>query len=289
MNRNIKTLFILTLSMSLFFITGCDFRDECYDCHDMYYLDTPYNVKTTTYDNRIQITWSSNYYTEFDRYRIYRSTRRNNGFHIIAETFSPVYNDYDVTNGITYYYAISSVDWDGYEGYLSYIVYDTPRPEGFGLILYPIETNPEDAGLDFSEFLIVPWDDPHCDVFLSYNPEYDEFYLEVGNDNIDIMYWGNSSALTDVDSVPLSGWDPDGWYPVYDESSYIIWTEDNHFAHIRITGIFSDFVRMDWAYQLDSGNPELMIRNKNYISKDEIISTHYNTKKEYNQNLRSER
>lgn len=65
-------------------------------------------------------------------------------------------------------------------------------------------------------------------------------------------------ALDDVDWAPEEGWAPDGEVPLTEGHCYIVWTWDNHFAKFRVASVAPDRVMIDWAYQVDEGNPELL-------------------------------
>ena len=72
--------------------------------------------------------------------------------------------------------------------------------------------------------------------------------------------FGHTEALSDIDWVAEeTEWNADGYVPLYEDYSYIVWTYDNHFVALRIKEVYRTHVIFDWAYQLVQGNPELKI------------------------------
>ncbi|MCD6595193.1 hypothetical protein J7L68_05925 [bacterium] len=268
--RQIILIAMLVLVGAIFLI-GCDNPNwhsnncNCYDCDDYYYDDycappTPYGVYSVTGDECVRVYWNPVYAYDLDGYRVWRGCSETGYYYLIAETPSAYFVDWDVNNGQTYYYAISAYDVYGNESYLSdEIVFDTPRPEGYGERVYIVEEFPDDAGYDFSEYWVVPYDYPSADVFFGYDDETGHYYMQAANSSTDILIYGYTDMLSDVDWAPEDGWMSGGSVNLYEDYSYLIWTSDNHFAHIRITQIGYDYILFDWAYQTDYGNPELIV------------------------------
>jgi hypothetical protein len=67
-------------------------------------------------------------------------------------------------------------------------------------------------------------------------------------------------ALRDVDFAPPSGWSADGVVEAIPGHSYILLTRDNHYAKFEVISRSSSVMNMDWAYQIDPDNPELVKR-----------------------------
>ena len=263
-----KKLSLITLTILLIatiFTIGCDTCincdddwDDCYDCGDYYAPPVPTNVRTVTHDGWIEIDWNHSYVSDFSYFKVYFSFSYDGEYSLIGQTTNLYFDDTEALNGETYFYAISAVDIYGNESNLSSTEsFDTPRPDGSGVVLWESESYPDDSGMDFSEYQIVRWDDFDCDMYFGYDPGLEAHYLQVANSETDIMHFGRTEYLESVDYAPETGWDPEGWCYVYEGHSYIIWTSDNHFAHIRIIRHYDTHIELDWAYQTDTGNPEL--------------------------------
>ncbi|MBN2544142.1 hypothetical protein JXI42_14875 [bacterium] len=264
-NLALKLILIIISGITFMAFWGCECY-ECGDCDDCWWCDdtpppVPYNVHSVTRDEMVSLYWTPLSYCDLEGYRIYRGSEPTGYYDFIGETYSACFNDYSACNGVTYYYAISSFDDNGNESELSYdLIYDTPRPEGYGVVLWDTDGYPNDAGYDFSEYIVREWDYPSTDIYLVY--ESGTFYIYPGNSMTDLLSYGYISSLDEIDIAPEDGW-VRSRIPVSSGYGYCVWTCDNHFAKIRVTRTDSpDYIRFDWAYQTDTGNPELKYGEK---------------------------
>jgi hypothetical protein len=216
-----------------------------------------------TGDREIRVMWFANAESDLDGYRVYRSTEPTGYFPRVATVGrrATSFSDRDVRNGVTYYYSISSFDDSGNESELAVnTVHDTPRPEGGGLSLDNAGIDPRRAGYDFSANRVVSGEELAADIYYWHSPEEGAWMVATErsvDDYTDIQDAGYL-ALDDVDWAPEEGWAPGGDVPLIEGHSYIVWTWDNHFAKFRVASVTADRVVIDWAYQVDEGNPELL-------------------------------
>ncbi|OQX90033.1 MAG: hypothetical protein B6D65_00125 [candidate division Zixibacteria bacterium 4484_93] len=269
-----KRLAIIGVLLSLLTSFGCDvvvYDDYCYHPHRDYPPPVPTNVHSVTGDNRVYLYWNP---CGACRYRIYRGYNETGYYYLVGETSSSYFVDFSAENGETYYYAISSVSCCGAESELSYdIVFDTPRPEGFA-ILWDADSYPDDSGYDFSEYSLVPRDYPSADIYFNYDGRY---WLSAANSMTDILIYGQIYSFDDIDYAPENGYIPGATVEIYPGWGYVIWTCDNHFAKLWITEATPEYVQFEWAYQTDTGNPELRermnekIKQLNKEDKDEVL------------------
>jgi hypothetical protein len=235
-------------------LAGC--YDETVHVRDPYPPRAPSGVYSVTGDERVTIYWDENPEEDLAGYNVYWNDEPTGRFELVATTRKTWYTDEDVRNGTTYYYTVSAVDDWGNESELSREdVHDTPRPEGFDLILYTVDSDDEAlSGYDFSRFQRTWWDEPLADVFVT--RVNGRFYLNAGKVRTDLQDAG-FVPLVDVDWAPEGGWIEQGRVELVEGHSYVVWTWDNHFAKVEVTDIRGDSVVLDWAYQIDEGNPEL--------------------------------
>jgi hypothetical protein len=176
------------------------------------------------------------------------------------------YVDTDVTNGVTYYYAVTAVDDNNNESDLSYeTIFDTPRPEDFNQLLYTANFDPSISGFKLDQGLVVPWDavsgdTPLADFFIDYDAGLETFFINVPDVMTDLQDMGYTEDFDEITYAPSDGWSFVGWSEVIEGHTYVIWTRDDHFAKIRITSAdYVDFhIVFDWAYQTASFDPGRM-------------------------------
>ncbi|MEW6016154.1 MAG: hypothetical protein AB1690_12660 [Candidatus Zixiibacteriota bacterium] len=254
MKKVILTMVTLIAGFALY---GCEENTTEYVYID-YTPAVPQGVYSITGDEAVYLFWLPVRESDLAGYRVYRSVNDDEYFYI-GSAASTEYVDRNVINGNTYYYAVTAIDDDGNESELSYeTVFDTPRPEGFGLNLADFNLYPGISGYDFSTYTILPFDHLNADIYIEYN-QYDEvFYINVTNTLTDIQDMGYTSNFDEIGYSPLDGWSTVGWSELILGHTYIIWTKDNNYAKLRVTAINAPYsVRFDWAYQTDTGNPEL--------------------------------
>lgn len=262
--RRTHLLAILLLTVGL--IAGCQ---ESGILHYYHPLPPPGGVYTITGDGRVDIGWNEIYSPQLDRYYVYRGGCEEGPYYYLGSSRDNYFVDYEVVNGVTYYYAVAATDRDGRESELSYeYIHDTPRPEGWDLC---VEDYDDYAGVDFSRYngnMIVPYDHPYCDMYILWDEEYDQFAMKSTTVLDGGELWGNDiqpfgwvGSLDEVDWAPEHGWtlETEDVVLLVEGHAYQVWTWDNHFAKFRVTKIGYDYVLLDWAYQVDWGNAELSI------------------------------
>jgi hypothetical protein len=264
-----KTLLMLILGIGAIFVLG--------GCEDDVYIfrpdhtppSVPKGLYSITADEAVYLYWDENDESDFKEYRVYRKVEGDDYYYRIASTKAAEYVDWDVNNGITYFYAVTARDRHGNESDFSYIAFDTPRPEGFDWVMYDRFYKPSLSGFDFSEPEVLHWEDDYADIYLEYDDDLETFFLCVANDQTDIQDFGYTDHLDDVDWSPEDGWSNVGWVEVIDGHCYIIWTWNDHYAKFRVSqGIGDVKIYFDWAYQVDPGNQELAPRpphGENYL------------------------
>ena len=238
-------------------------------CDDIIDSDTtppaiPRGLISVTGDGKVYLSWYPNNEHDLAGYNVYYSFSAEGVYEKIGNTTSAYFIDADVDNGVTYYYAVSAYDRNRNESELSTdIVFDTPRPEGFGVTLYDFNSYPNDAGYNFSKYVVQPYLMTSTDIYYEYHQDNTGYYMNIGNQGTNIQDFGYTESLDDVDYGPQDGWSRLGWVELIQGHSYIVWTHDNHFAKFRVTQVTPDFVKFDWAYQIDQGNPELTVLPQN--------------------------
>lgn len=257
---------LVTAAAAILFLGGC--KDE----NNNLYADrtpprAPRGVYSVTGDHQVDIYWSENCELDLEGYRVYWSENAVGPYKYVATTSETHYTDTDVTNGHTYYYAVTAFDRDGNESDLSYeTVFDTPRPEGFDLVLYDFAgPNSVLSGYVFSTETRQLYS-------LDVSPAADIYYGYVSGEYV-MFAWNPSQALpltqiqdagyrplVELNYAPTAGWSETGWVTLTPGHSYYVQTRDDHYAKFYVTDVRPQYVVIDWAYQVDQGNPELVIQ-----------------------------
>lgn len=231
----------------------------------------PTGVTTITGDEWVEVLWYPVRSDDVAGYGVYRSNTLNGAYSRIATVHgqeSDTYVDYNVSNGVTYFYAVDAFDERGHESELSYeAAFDTPRPAGTNRTLSAQQVNPGSAGLDLSDWgtsgFITAWNALDADFYVQRIDGV--LYLKgtaIGGYWNDIQDLGYTDSMDEVSWAPADGWSvsPNG-VELIAGHTYVIWTHDSYFAKIRVTAITGSgtpsAIQFDWAYQIDQSNPEL--------------------------------
>jgi len=226
---------------------------------------SPRGVYTVTGDGEVFVHWLANTESDVAGYRIYEAPCASGGscpYDRVGTTSGTSFTVTGLDNGETRYYAVAAFDRAGNESELSAeVLFDTPRPEGFGRVLSDYLADSTQAGYDFSAFAVRSPNDPGTDMFFGFSSGV--YLMFVPDLNTDIQDAGYRTTLDAVDYAPTTGWSPSGSVELIAGHCYIVWTRDDHYAKFRVTevrpasGTAAAQVVFDWAYQVDSGNREL--------------------------------
>jgi hypothetical protein len=215
----------------------------------------PSGLTSLALDRQVELWWDENPENDVAGYNIYSATSAGGRYRLIGTSRTPQYVDRYLSNGTTYYYAISAYDESDNESELTgENVYSIPRPEGFDLALFDYRQYPNTSGYDFSTNTFGKYDDKYTDIF--FENDNGAYYMDVWTDS-DIQDMGYTSGLDDITIAPVDGWSPSKDVRLIKGHTYIVWTWDDHYAKFRVYDIKPDHVLLDWAYQLVIGNPNL--------------------------------
>jgi hypothetical protein len=251
---------VVLLMMGTF---GCR-EDKC-DTIDNIPPAPPIGVYSVTGDEEVSIYWWQNTERDLSGYNIYWKDVAAGPYRFLADTDQNFFIDTGLQNGVTYYYIVTAFDRAGNESLASEEIFDTPRPEGFGLTIYNVEKrnlggNFLNNSYDFSaqRRLDAPATEDE-DITFSYDGQI--YLMYVPDFQTDIQDAGYI-PLEDVNWAPDKGWSPTGTVELIPGHSYIVWTRTNNFAKFQVSEELGDlnenFVVIDWAYQDAKGNPELV-------------------------------
>ena len=224
----------------------------------------PDGVFSVTGDGQVEVCWNPNPESDIAGYDIYWNDEATGFYEYVASVGAneTCYIDTDVTNGVTYFYAVLAVDGAGQESDLSYeTIFDTPRPAGTNLVLLDyLGQNGSLSGYDFSSLSGTPQDWMLSSTDVYFGAPNSVPTLFTSGAGVDIQDYGYID-LDFVDWAPTAGWSNQGQVELIQGHSYIIRVIDGgglfNMAKVHCVDASAASVTLDWAYQIDPDNPEL--------------------------------
>lgn len=251
--------FVLPILALAVLLGGCD--DDTTAPRDVHPPAAPRGFYSVTGDHQVRLSWLANTEGDVAGYRVYMADCPSGSscpYTRIGSTAGTTFTVDGLSNGVTRYFAIAAYDYAGNESDLTYAdVPDTPRPAG-AFTLTSTQSNASQSGWDFSAFTRVSSGSPNVDIVFSDDGATYEMIAPFTDTDIQDAGWATS--LDAVDFAPNSGWSPTGRVELIQGHCYVVWTRDNNYAKFRVTGVGPGLVTADWAYQTDTGNPELGAR-----------------------------
>lgn len=278
---------IAIIASAAFLLIGCE--DDTTVVSASRIPAIPTGVYTVTGDGVVSIIWPENndngitegygvyYFAGYDGdlevYELMATVDASERFKFsdFDDQYYLAYDDFDVDNSTTYWYAVNAYNDFG-ESELSIAdVFDTPRPQGTATTSL-IGEDDTSLGWDFSGRGFVEWFDDRADIFFEWDPDVGAFFIWAGagnGRNVYIQDYGTTSDITAVGWGEVGGgWSQVGWLELIEDHSYIIrigdidpqtGTANGYYATVRVTDLNQAQLRVsfEWAYQEDFGNPEL--------------------------------
>ena len=239
----------------------------------------PTDLEVVALDATNYIRWNDNARSDsdFSAYRVYLLSDQGATQTLLGGSDSPGFLDALAENGVTSTYAVSSVDVFGHESGTSVSRQGTPRPDFTGELVYSFVDEPTLSGFRFSE-------SDQVDPIVAGGSPTRHFRLET-----DVSGWwlvpGPSAEVfpegvfttelkcgvaadpqcQDWTTAPLSEYSPVE-IAVEPEFTYVWRVVEGggvvHYGAVRVTLLGTDqtgseLIIFDWAYQLQSGNPQL--------------------------------
>jgi hypothetical protein len=243
------------------FVAGCE--DE-----DPVVVDAPPfppdGVFSVTGDGVVTLFWNPNQEPDLSGYAVYRGNQAPEGpYFFLAEVSASTtdYADFDVVNGEFWYYAVTAFDVAGNESELSReLVFDTPRPEGFGLVLVELGQDPSRAGYDFSSLSNESQAASLGTTDIYFESTGGVHYVVAADPLVDIQDYGWIDLVA-VDYAPETGWAPSKRAEAIVDHSYIVRVIDGqgdfNMAKFEVKEVTPLNLRVDWAYQAVDNELEL--------------------------------
>jgi hypothetical protein len=260
--------------------------------------DVPADLFSTSLNGGVALTWPDNAYLSdpdnFQNYRIYSSSYNidapqgsdpcDTSWRLEGTTVAPEFLVGAMVNGVSRCFQVSAVSPDGSESGRSRTVFDTPRPDSRNQVVYAIQVKSDSSGFRF-------WDDDGDNVV-----EDGELGRVRDGSSIDVDFYVDRDGsgqlslipsrpgtgvefysvdpiadLTSIDDAPcLEAPDPNSCTRYSDAPieaapglGYVFEMEAGddflRYGSVRVTHVGPSFLILDWAFQTDPGNPELLV------------------------------
>jgi hypothetical protein len=260
--------------------------------------EVPATLSTTTLNRAVALTWSDNPFVSdpnnFEHYRVYSTSYDidapvdtdgcGTSWRLEGTTVAPEFLVGAMVNGVPRCFAVSAVSVDGAESNRSVTRFDTPRPDSRNQVIYPVQDRVDSSGFRF-------WDDdgdgivedgelgrvrsgtsPTVDFFVDRDGT-GTLYLTPERAGTGVEFYSADPVgdLTSINFAPcLPTADPNlcGSYSTaaieaFPGMGYVFeMTAGDDFLRygaVRVTHVGPSFLILDWAFQTDPGNPELLV------------------------------
>ena len=254
--------------------------------------ETPTSLSSTSLDGAIALVWSDNPFQNdpdiFANYRVYSTSFDidtgdcGSDFAVEGTTVAPEFLAAALANGVPRCFAVTAVSVDGLESDRSPLRGDTPRFDSRNIALSAAPVTANNSGFRF-------WDDlndngsvelDELGLVRSANSPDIDFFVDRDGDGVlfltpvrpgtGVEYYDESNPvqdLTSIDFAPdLSG---EGGYrtsaiEAVPGFGYVFEMDGGddfpRYGAVRVQHVGTTFLILDWAYQPDPGNPELIVR-----------------------------
>lgn len=249
-------------------------------------LEKPTTMTTTTLDGAIALTWSDNPFQHepagFREYRVYSTSYDldaglcGTAWALEGTTVAPEFVAGALTNGVSRCFAVSAVSIEGFESLWSPIRSDTPRPDARNVVVYARQAQDAGSGMRF-------WNDLDQDgradpneiglvqagslASIDFSVERDQagaLFLTPVRSGTGVLVYGNAPVadLSDIDVAPNAAYGRNGiealpgWGYVFEMDGGDGFAR---YASVRVSHVGQNFLILDWGFQTDPGNPELIV------------------------------
>jgi hypothetical protein len=242
---------------------------------------------STSLNGAVALSWTDNPFESdpqgFRNYRVFSTPFNpdtglclNTGWVLEGTTVAPEFIAGALVNGAPRCFGVSAVSIEGFESLWSPIVDDTPRPDAHNIAIDATQFDPAQSGFRFWRDqnadglvqdpelgLILPGASPDADFSIERDGSGQLWLTPVRAQASVAVYAGGPVAdLTSIDIAPAGGYShtPVQLQPGYGYVVQISGSADGflRYGALRATHVGRDFAIIDWSYQTDPGNPQLI-------------------------------
>jgi hypothetical protein len=249
--------------------------------------DVPAILSSTTLDGAIVLTWTDNAYLadpgNFQNYRIYSASYNldqnvcGSNWQLEGTTVAPEFVVGALTNGIPRCFTVTAVSVDGFESDRSPLRHDTPRPDSRNVVIYAFQFQVAGSGFRFWDDLngdnavqdgelgiVRPGNATNIDFAVDRDGAGDLFLTPI-RAGTGVEYYDDINPVEDLTSIDFAAdrtylassiLAKPGFGYVFEMSGG---DGFKRYGAVRVTHVGQNFLILDWAYQTDPGNPELIV------------------------------
>jgi hypothetical protein len=248
--------------------------------------EAPNSLSSTTLDGGIALVWSDNPFQAdpdlFGNYRVYSTSYDidaddcGSDWLLEGTTVAPEFLAGALANGVPRCFSVTAVSVDGAESDRSPLRGDTPRPDARNVALAAAPATPNGSGFRFWDDdgdgsaepgelgLVRDANDPDIDFFVDRDGNGD-LYLTPVRPGTGVEYYSEDDPVEDLTSIDFA---EDRVYRTTGIQAvpgfgYVFETDGGddfaRYGAVRVTHVGTTFLIMDWAFQTDPGNPELLV------------------------------
>lgn len=246
----------------------------------------PTTLVSVSLDGAIALSWSDNAHQwdpgRFLHYRVWSSgydldrEQCVGGWELEGSTVAPEFVAGALANGVSRCFQVNAETVDGVQSGYSPIRFDTPRFDANGVAVFARQVDDARAGFRFWRDLdhddratrqelafVGSGGASTIDLAVVRDPD-GAFWFEPVRQGTRIRVWGNAPivSLTEIDLAPAAGYGRAavealaGWGYVVEMEGDDGW---RRYGALRVTAVANGHLLLEWAFQDDPGNPELLI------------------------------
>jgi hypothetical protein len=249
----------------------------------------PTSLSSTSLDGAIALVWSDNAFRDdpdiFGNYRVYSTSfdidadpaECGSDWLVEGTTVAPEFLVAALANGVPRCFSVTAVSVDGFESDRSPLRGDTPRPDSRNVALSAAPATPIGSGFRFWDDdgdgstepgelgQVRDADDADIDFFVDRDGDGDLFLTPV-RPGTGVEYYDEIDPVEDLTSIDFA---EDRAYRTTGIEAlpgfgYVFETDGGdglvRYGAVRVTHVGTTFLIMDWAFQTDPANPELLVR-----------------------------
>lgn len=248
-------------------------------------LVAPTDLTTTTLDGSIGLSWPDNAYQAdpgaFRAYHVYSASydldtdQCGADWQLEGTTVAPEFIVGALTNGAPRCFGVSAVSIEGFESLWAPVRSDTPRPDARNVVVYARQASATGSAFRF-------WQDANADgqaqaaelgLVKAGSSADADFVVDRQVDGsltltpvragVQVASYGTAPVgdLTDIHIAPVGGYAGNTVTAAPGATFIFRMTEGDGFYRygaVRLTHVGQDFLILDWSYQTDPGNPDLV-------------------------------